>query len=50
MSLDSKNIHYGEDCLQKFKVDMKDKMLDALNKPEWYEDTWKRNFQDWLDS
>ena len=35
VSLDTKYVRYGDECLQKFKADMTQIMLDALNVPQW---------------
>ena len=49
MSLESKYIRYEEECVEKFNTDMRDRILEALNKPQWYEDIHKRDFGEWMD-
>lgn len=44
MSLDSKYVRYQEQCVEKFKSDMIQKMLDALSTPLWDQDRAKKNF------
>ena len=48
-SLDSKYARYKEESADKFKVDMKQFLLDRLHTPQWKEDMDKRNFTEWLD-
>ena len=50
VSLDTKYVRYEEDFIEKFKLDMKQRMLDALHVPEWYHETEKKNFLQFLDS
>ena len=50
MSLESKYVCYGEECVGKFKADMKDKMLEALNKSQWHHELETRDFQEWLNA
>jgi len=49
-SLDSKYVRYQEECLDKFKTKMCQKMLDALHIPKWHEETEKRGFQKFLEN
>jgi len=44
VSLDNKYVRYQEECLDKFKVDMKQKMLDALNVSKWFHEMEKNGF------
>jgi len=41
VSLNNKHIRNKEKCLDKFKADIRQKMLDALNVLEWYHETEK---------
>jgi len=49
-SLDNKYIKYQEECLDKFKVEMCQKMLDALHISEWHKEAKKRGFQKFLEN
>jgi len=50
MSLDNKYVRYQEECLDKFKANMKEKMLDALNVLEWYHEIEKKGFLKFLEN
>jgi hypothetical protein len=50
LSLDNKYIRYGEECVAKFKADIRQVLLDATNVPEWYEDKDKRLFTKCLEN
>lgn len=49
-SLDSKYVRYQEECVDKFRVDMKQRLLEALSVPQWFHETEKRGFSKFLDS
>ena len=49
MSLESKYVRYQEECVDKFKADMKQLFLNVLNVPRWQEQMQKRGFLEWLD-
>ena len=48
VSLDNKYVRYQEECPEKFKGDMRQKMLDALHVPNWYHETDKKGFLKFL--
>lgn len=48
LSLESKYIRYGEECIEKFKQDMNDRLLQALHVPQWHAEMDKPNFTHWL--
>ena len=50
MSLENKYLRYQEECPVKFKLDMTQRMLDALSVPRWYNQMEKRGFQQFLNN
>ncbi|MBE3102861.1 MAG: hypothetical protein IMZ40_01335 [Bacilli bacterium] len=50
LSLDNKYIRYQEECVLKFKTDMKQMLLNALNVRDWWEETEKNGFNKCLDN
>ncbi len=49
MSLGTKYVWYQEDYIDKFKADMKQRTLDALNVLQWHHETEKKNFLQFLE-
>jgi hypothetical protein len=50
VSLDTKYVRYGEECPSKFKANMTQRMLNALNVPQWHHEMEKRGFNKCLEN
>jgi hypothetical protein len=50
MALEMKYVRYGEESISKFKMEMQQKMMDALHNPWWMDETHKSRYMKFLQS
>jgi hypothetical protein len=48
MALEMKHVHYREESISKFKMEMQQRMMDALHNPRWMDETHKSGYMKFL--
>jgi hypothetical protein len=50
MALEMKYVRYGEESISKFKMEMQQRMMDALHNPRWMDEIHKSGYMKFVQS